>query len=57
MEIPIYEKYSLNIEQAATYFGIGQKKLRWLIETNEGADFILKMEAKHKLKEKSLKLF
>lgn len=57
MEIPIYEKYSLNIEQAAAYFGIGQKKLRWLVETNEDADFILKNGSKTQIKRKSLKLF
>ena len=25
-EIPIWEKYALSIEEAADYFGIGQKK-------------------------------
>ena len=27
-EIPIWEKYALSIEEAADYFGIGQKKIR-----------------------------
>ena len=40
-ETPIFEKYSLSIEQAADYFGIGQKKLRQIVADHEGADFIL----------------
>jgi hypothetical protein len=40
-ETPIFEKYALSIEQAADYFGIGQKKLRQIVVDHEGADFIL----------------
>lgn len=40
-ETPIYEKYALSIEQAADYFGIGQKKLRQIVADHTGADFIL----------------
>ena len=27
LQVPIWEKYSLNIEEAAAYFGIGEKTL------------------------------
>ena len=39
--VPVWEKYSLNIEQAAGYFGLGEKKLRQIAADNPTADFIL----------------
>lgn len=41
-DIPIYEKYTLSIEEAAIYFRIGEKKLRQLVEENKTASFILR---------------
>ena len=41
MEVAIQEKYALTVQQAAEYFGIGQKKLRIIIENNPYADFVL----------------
>ena len=41
MKIPIWEKYTLSIEEAAAYFRIGETKLRRLISENNDADFIL----------------
>ena len=40
-EIPIWEKYTLSVEEAAAYFRIGEGKLRQLIETNKTAKFLL----------------
>ena len=37
---PIWLKYSLSIQEAADYFGIGEKRLRQLVAENEGADFL-----------------
>ena len=39
--IPLWQKYTLTVEEASLYFRIGQAKLRRLINENEGADFIL----------------
>ena len=39
--IPIWEKYTLNINEAVAYFGIGEKKLRYLIDNNLNADFLM----------------
>lgn len=40
IEIPIYEKYALTVEEAAVYFQIGQKELRE--KTNEpSCDFVI----------------
>lgn len=40
-EIPIWQKYTLSIEEAAEYFRIGQKRLRQLVADNPSADYIL----------------
>lgn len=39
--IPIWEKYTLTVEEAAQYFQIGENKLRRLLEENPDGDFIL----------------
>jgi len=40
-EIPIWEKYTLTIEEAAAYFRIGEAKLRRIVSENRNADFLL----------------
>lgn len=40
-QIPIWQKYTLTIEEAAQYFQIGENKLRRLIEENPDEEFIL----------------
>lgn len=40
-QVPIWEKYTLTIEEASEYFRIGQKRLRQIIADNPEADFIL----------------
>ena len=39
--IPVWEKYTLSIEEAAAYFRIGEHKLRNLINENKNADCLL----------------
>lgn len=55
-EIPIWEKYTLTIEEAALYFRIGQHCLRRIIAENPNADFILmngnRVQIKRKLFER-----
>lgn len=41
VDIPIWEKFTLSIEEAASYFRIGENKLRQIINENRNADFIL----------------
>ena len=36
--IPIWEKYTLSVEEAAVYFRIGEAKLRRLISENADAE-------------------
>ena len=40
-EVPIWEKYTLSIEEAAVYFRIGEGKLRQLIEGDKRAKYLL----------------
>ena len=39
--IPPWERYTLSVEEAASYVRIGENKLRRIISENENADFIL----------------
>lgn len=41
--VPVWKKYSLNIQEAAEYYGIGEKRLRQIADANMGADFILEI--------------
>lgn len=41
VEVPVWERYTLSVEEAAVYFRIGENKLRKIISENEDADFIL----------------
>ena len=40
-EIPFWEKYTLTINEAASYFRIGENKLRKLVDDNKDANYIL----------------
>lgn len=40
-KVPIWQKYTLTIEEAAEYFRIGQTKLRQMAADNPYADYIL----------------
>ena len=55
-EIPVWEKYTLSIEEAAAYFRIGEHKLRNLINENPRANYLLqngnRVQIKRKLFEK-----
>ena len=41
IQVPIWEKFTLSVEEAAAYFRIGENKLRRLISENENAEYIL----------------
>ena len=40
-ECPVWERYTLSIEEAADYFRIGQRRLRQIAAENPNAEFIL----------------
>lgn len=55
-DVPVWEKYTLTIEEAARYFRIGEKKLRKLAEENQNANWLMmngnRVQIKRKLFEK-----
>lgn len=56
-EIPLWQKYTLTVEEASLYFRIGQAKLRRLINENEDADFILWNGNRPQIKRKQFEEF
>lgn len=40
-DIPIWERYTLTIEEASKYFRIGENKLRLLAEENKNANWLI----------------
>ena len=40
-DIPIWERYTLTIEEASKYFRIGETKLRRLAEENKNANWLI----------------
>lgn len=50
--IPIAEKYTLTIAEAAAYFNIGETKLRRIISENYDANFVLQNGVKVLIKRK-----
>ena len=51
-KIPIWRKYSLSIQEAAEYYGIGEKRLRGLISEQEDPGFILEVGTHVRIKRK-----
>ena len=56
-DIPIWQKYTLTIEEAALYFRVGENKLRKLISENEDASYILWNGNRPQIKRKKFEEF
>ena len=56
IEIPISQKYNLTIEEASSYFNIGQCKLREMIKEN-GCNFVLFVGKKALIKKEKLEMY
>lgn len=41
IDIPVWERFCLTVEEAAAYFLIGEARLRELVNKNRHADFLL----------------
>lgn len=52
LDVPIWEKYTLTIEEAAKYFRIGENKLRRLAEGNLNAGWVLQNGNRLQIKRK-----
>ena len=57
-DIPIWERYTLTIEEASKYFRIGENKLRRLAEENKNANWLImngnRIQIKRKQFEKTI---
>lgn len=51
-KVPVWEKYTLSIEEAAEYFRIGTDKLRKLAEENKNASWVLRNGNRVQIKRK-----
>lgn len=49
-KIPVWKKFALTVNESAEYFGIGDKKLRKIIQDNSDSDFILQNGSKTLIK-------
>ena len=53
IDVPVWMKYTLSIDEAAVYFKIGKHKLRQIVAENPDADFVLwngnRLQIKRKL--------
>lgn len=51
-DVPIWMKYTLSIQEAANYYGIGEKRLRQLIADKPMADYVLEIGSHVRIKRK-----
>lgn len=56
-DIPIWERYTLTIEEASKYFRIGENKLRRLAEENKNANWLIMYRIAFYLRLKILNIF
>lgn len=57
INIPVWQKFALTISEAVQYFGIGEKKLRKLIDDNMDSGFILQNGVKSLIKRQKFEEF
>ena len=57
IQVPVWYKYTLSIEEAAVYFRIGENKLRQIINENKHADFVLWNGNRAQIKRKQFESF
>lgn len=56
-DVRICEKYALTVAEAAVYFGIGEKKLRSMIENYDHLGLFLQNGSKYTIKRKKFEEF
>lgn len=55
--IPVWEKYSLSIKEAAEYYGLGEKRIRQIISENQDSEFVLEIGTHVRIKRKKFELY
>ena len=56
-EVPVWERYTLTVEEAAQYFHIGENKLRQIMRDNADADYILQIGNRTLIKRKKFEQY
>ena len=56
-DVPIWEKYTLTLEEASKYFRIGEKKLRRLVDENPDARWFIMNGNRIQIKRKPFEKF
>lgn len=56
-QLPWWEKYTLTVEEASEYFGIGDKVLRRFLKEHPDADFIICNGVKTLIKRKKFEQY
>lgn len=56
-KVQIKDKFCLTVDEAAEYFGIGQKKLRKLISENQDSGIFIENGVKYLIKRKKFEQF
>ena len=51
-DIPIWERYALTIKEAASYFRIGENKLRQIVEDNSDSEIVVRIGNRSLIKRK-----
>jgi len=57
LNVPVWEKFNLTINEATTYFNIGEKKLRKLIDEHMEAGFVIQNGVKILINRKKFEEF
>ena len=57
IQMPVWERYTLSVEEAAKYFRIGENKLRRIISENQDAEYILWNGNRPQIKRKLFEIF
>lgn len=55
--IPISERYTLSVEEASQYFGIGEKRLRRIISEDPSAEYLLTVGNRTQFKRKKFERY
>lgn len=50
VKVPIWKKYSLSIEEAAAYFGVGESKIRKIVLENPEENFFIEVGSRIRIK-------
>lgn len=55
--VPLWEKYTLTINEATQYFNIGEKKIRMLVDDDPTADYLMTNGSRIMIKRKMFEQF